>query len=91
MKLYEVVIIFKYSRLKILNYYFAKNVCRLKNLRSVYNCYLFILFHSVTPGSVEMFSVIHRTILFHSVTPGSVEMFSVKTSQHFQELPSEIK
>ena len=30
MKFYEVVIIFKYSRLKILNYYFAKNVCRLK-------------------------------------------------------------
>ena len=29
-KLYEVIIIFKYSRLKILNYYFAKNVCRLK-------------------------------------------------------------
>ena len=29
-KLYEVIIIFKYSRLKILNYYFAKNVCLLK-------------------------------------------------------------
>ena len=27
---YMVIITFKYSRLKILNYYFAKNVCRLK-------------------------------------------------------------